>query len=277
MGFTLYTPEMQVLEFPVGIKPLDFLTSSISKERIEESIDGIPGNVDYGFNYKDRSITLTFWLTHFHGEHDYHLMKAELNELLDKTDYMYVSLDALPSRILKITVDEAYIPERILRSNVAQLEVTARISGLPFWRTKYTTQDIQTSGYTAIVEKYGTADGIHIDHTKYTHTTNEFTILNSGNVTIDPRNMYLYIQARYVNSTGNFTIENVTTGEKFIYKSPLDNYHLILDGAKVKIGLYNRLRDSNRNFISLVPGENKIKISNGTFESITFESPFYYK
>ncbi|WP_314347805.1 phage tail domain-containing protein [Mammaliicoccus vitulinus] len=277
MGFTLYTPEMQVLEFPVGIKPLDFLTSSISKERIEESIDGIPGNVDYGFNYKDRSITLTFWLTHFHGEHDYHLMKAELNELLDKTDYMYVSLDALPSRILKITVDEAYIPERILRSNVAQLEVTARISGLPFWRTKYTTQDIQTSGYTAIVEKYGTADGIHIDHTKYTHTTNEFTIFNSGNVTIDPRNMYLYIQARYVNSTGNFTIENITTGEKFIYKSPLDNYHLILDGAKVKIGLYNRLRDSNRNFISLVPGENKIKISNGTIESITFDSPFYYK
>lgn len=277
MGFTLYTPEMQVLEFPVGIKPLDFLTSSISKERIEESIDGIPGNVDYGFNYKDRSITLTFWLTHFHGEHDYHLMKAELNELLDKTDYMYVSLDALPSRILKITVDEAYIPERILRSNVAQLEVTARISGLPFWRTKYTTQDIQTSGYSAIVEKYGTADSIHIDHTKYTHTANEFTIFNSGNVTIDPRNMYLYIQARYVNSTGNFTIENVTTGEKFIYKSPLDNYHLILDGAKVKIGLYNRLRDSNRNFISLVPGENKIKISNGTFESITFDSPFYYK
>ncbi len=277
MSFTLYSPSMIKLNYPDGLKPLDFLISSIEKERIEESIDGIPGSIDYGFNYKSREITLTFWLKYKHGEHDYHLQKNEINHMLDQFEYFYISNDNVPSRVIRITIDEAYMPERIQMSNFSRLEVSARVSGLPFWRTKYTTQELNDSGYSAIVEKYGTADGIHIDHTKYTHTTNEFTIFNSGNVTIDPRNMGLYIQARYVNSTGNFTIENITTGEKFIYKSSLDNYHLILDGTKVKMGLYNRLRDSNRHFISLVPGENKIKISNGTFESITFDSPFYYK
>lgn len=276
MTFTLYDPNMNKLNYPVGLNPLDFSVSNIKKERVEEVIDGIPGNVDYGFNYSSRALTLNFYTEHFHGEHDYRLLRNELYALLDSHEYLYISENSLPSRILRITIDDEITPERY-GAWYSQVEIPARISGLPFWRTKYTTQDIQTSGYSAIVEKYGTADGIHIDHTKYTHTANEFTIFNSGNVTIDPRNMYLYIQARYVNSTGNFTIENVTTGEKFIYKSALNNNHLILDGAKVKMGLFNRLRDSNRQFISLMPGENKIKISNGTFEEIKFDCPFYYK
>lgn len=276
MTFTLYDPNMNKLNYPVGLNPLDFSVSSIGKERIEEVIDGIPGSIDYGFNYKERELTLNFYTEHFHGEHDYRLLRNEVYNLLDSHDYFYICENSLPSRVIKVTFDEVVTPERY-GIWYSQLEVSARVSGLPFWRTKYTTQELNDSGYSAIVEKYGTADGIHVDRTKYTHTTNEFTIYNAGNVTIDSRNMYLYIQAKYVKSTGNFTIENVTTGEKFIYKSELDNYHLILDGAKVKMGLYNRLRDSNRQFISLVPGENKIKISNGTFESITFDSPFYYK
>lgn len=268
---------MNKLNYPDGLKPLDFLISSIEKERIEESIDGIPGSIDYGFNYKSREITLTFWLKYKHGEHDYHLQKSEIYHMLDQFEYFYISNDNVPSRIIKITIDEAYIPERIQASNFARLEVSARVSGLPFWRTKYTTQELNDEGYTAIVDKYGTADNIHIDHTKYTYKTNEFTIYNSGNVTIDPRNMELLIKLRYVNSPGNFTIENVTTGEKFVYKSAINNNHLTIDGIKVNVGVYNRLRDSNRQFISLVKGVNKIKIYNGTFEEIKFDSLFYYK
>ena len=278
MGFTLYTPEMQVLNFPVGVKPLDFLASSVGKERIEETIDGIPGTIDYGFNYSTREVKLTFWLTHFHGEHDYHLMKAELNNLLDKTEFMYISTDALPSRMLKITVDEAYIPERILYSNASQLEVQARISGIPFWRTKYTTQNLQIDGYSSFVEKYGTADGIHIDYANYTHTTSTFSIYNAGNVTIDPRNMMLDIRLYRLATTGAFKLKNLTTNEEFRYTGTLTGNTLDLNGVKALVGLsQNRLRDTNRKFISLVPGENKIQISGGTVENIQFDFPFYYK
>lgn len=277
MGFTLYSPSMNKLNYPDGLKPLDFLISSIEKERIEESIDGIPGAIDYGFNYSKRDITLTFWLKYKHGEHDYQLQKSEIYYMLDQFEYFYISNNNVPTRMIKITIDEAYMPERIQTSNFARLEVSARVSGLPFWRTKYTSQELNDEGYTAIVDKYGTADNIHIDHTQYTYKTNEFTIYNSGNVTIDPRYMELSIRLRYVSSPGNFTIENVTTGEKFVYKSAINNNHLTLDGIKVNLGVYNRLRDSNRQFISLVKGVNKIKIYNGTFEEIKFDSPFYFK
>ncbi len=276
MTFTLYDPNMNKLNYPVGLNPLDFSVSNIKKERIEESIDGIPGNVDYGFNYSTRALTLNFYTEHFHGEHDYRLLRNELYALLDSHEYLYISENSLPSRILRITIDDEITPERY-GAWYSQVDVPARISGLPFWRTKYTSQELNDEGYTAIVDKYGTADNIHIDHTQYTYKTNEFTIYNSGNVTIDPRHMELSIMLRYVNSPGNFTIENLTTGEKFVYKTAINNNHLTIDGIKVNVGVYNRLRDSNRQFISLVKGVNKIKIYNGTFEEIKFDSPFYFK
>ncbi|KTT82730.1 hypothetical protein RSA37_11905 [Mammaliicoccus sciuri] len=277
MPFTLHDNNMNKLNYPVGIRSLDFLVSSIQKNRLLEKIDGIPGTVDYGYTYEEREISLSFWLKHKHGEHDFKLLRSEINSMLDSYSYFYISDDYLPSRVLKISIDESYQPERIMHSRFSNLELKATIIGLPFWRTKYTSQELNDEGYTAIVDKYGTADNIHIDHTQYTYKTNEFTIYNSGNVTIDPRHMELSIMLRYVNSPGNFTIENVTTGEKFVYKSAINNNHLTLDGTKVNVGVYNRLRDSNRQFISLVKGVNKIKIYNGTFEEIKFDSPFYFK
>ncbi|MDW4486468.1 phage tail family protein [Staphylococcus saprophyticus] len=277
LGFTMYDPNMNKLQFPVGVKPLDFFVSSIEKERKEQSIDGIPGVVDYGFNYKQREASLTFFLRHYHGEHDYFLLESDLNAFLDSHEYFYVARNALPSRVIKVTVDGSFKPERILGSMYAQLEVDARITGLPFWRTKYTTQEIESSGYSAIVEKYGMADGINVDYLPYEFTGNEFTVWNGGNVTVDPRNMYLKLNLANVTTTGNLTVENVTTGEKFIYKEAISKKNLTIDGTKVLIGTSNKLRDTNRKFISLVKGINKIKITNGTFDSVAVDSPFYFK
>lgn len=277
MGFTLYDPNMNEIQFPVGVKPLDLFVSSIEKERKEQQIDGIPGVVDYGFNYKQRDASMTFWLRHFHGEHDYFLMKSEIDSMFDSHDYIYASHNALPSRVIKLTVDGSYEPERITGSMYANLEVEARVTGLPFWRTKYTTQEIESSGYSAVVEKYGMADGINVDCLPYEFTGNEFTVWNGGNVTIDPRNMMLNIRLNYVKTEGNLRIENLTTGEVFIYKDRIENHHLTLEGVNTKVGLYNQLRNTNRKFLSLVPGENKIKISNGTFDSVTVDCPFYFK
>lgn len=273
----MYDPNMNKLQFPVGVKPLDFFVSSIEKERKEQSIDGVPGVVDYGFNYKQRNASMTFWLRHFHGEHDYFLMKSEIDAMFDSHDYIYASHNALPSRVIKLTVDGSYEPERITGSMYAQLEVDARITGLPFWRTKYTTQEIESSGYSAIVEKYGMADGINVDYLNYKFTSNEFTVWNGGNVTVDPRNMYLKLNLTNITTTGNFTVENVTTGEKFIYKEAISKKSLTLNQTKVLIGTTNKLRETNRKFISLKQGKNDIKITNGAFDSIAIDCPFYFK
>ncbi|WP_204256078.1 phage tail domain-containing protein, partial [Staphylococcus sp. GDB8P47P] len=271
-----YDPNMNKLNYPVGVRPLDLLVSSIEKERKEQSIDGVPGVVDYGFNYKGREVKMNFMTEHYHDTFDHRLQRDEIYNLFDSYPFLYVSDDTVPSRVLKITIDGSFTPERY-GYWYSTFEVDARISNLPYWRTKYTTQEIESSGYSAIVEKYGLADGINIDYASYKFTTNEFTVWNGGNVTVDYRNMYLKINLINVTTTGNLTIENVTTGEKFIYKEAISKKNLTIDGTKVLIGTSNKLRDTNRKFISLVKGINKIKITNGTFDSVTVDSPFYFK
>ena len=277
MPFTIFDPNMNKIDYPVGVLPLDFLVSAIEKERYIETVNGIPGNVNYGFDYKEREVTLNFWLRHYHGEHDQKLLKSELYAMLDSQPYFYVSDDRLPSRVLKLAVDEPYLPDRINGSNISTLEVKCQIIGLPFWRTKYTTQDIQRYGYDAIVEKFGLADNINLDFLTYTPTTNEFSIWNGSHMTIDPRHFDLSIRLLYATSKGDVTIENLTTGEKFIFYRQFTNTHLNIFGSQVLLGNTNWLRESNRKFISLVPGENKIKISNVEHSGVSFDFPFYFK
>lgn len=276
MTFTLYDPNMNKVDYPVGVRPLDLLVSSIEKERKEQSIDGVPGVVDYGFNYKGREVKMNFMTEHYHDTFDHRLQRDEIYNLFDSYPFLYVSDDTVPSRVLKITIDGSFTPERY-GYWYSTFEVDARITGLPFWKTKYTTQEIESSGYSAITEKYGMADGINVDYLPYKFTSNEFTVWNGGNVTVDPRNMYLKISLTNITTTGNLTIENITTGEKFIYKEVISKKNLSIDGTKVLIGTANKLRDTNRKFISLAKGINKIKITNGTFDSVTVDSPFYFK
>lgn len=276
MTFTLYDPNMNKVDYPVGVRPLDLLVSSIEKERKEQQIDGVPGVVDYGYNYKGREVKMNFMTEHYHGTFDHRLQRDEIYNLFDSYPYLYVSDNTVPSRVLKITIDGSFTPERY-GYWYSTFEVDARITGLPFWQTKYTTQEIDKDGYSAVVEKYGMADGIHLDHSKYRFDKKEFTIWNGGNVTIDPRNMDLKIRIAYGTSNGTVRVDNLTTGEFITFSRPVVNDHLDFFGTKVLLGATNRLRDSNRKFISLVPGENKIKISNIDFRFCTFDFPYYYK
>lgn len=277
MPFTIFDPNMNKIDYPVGVTPLDFLVSAIEKERYIETVNGIPGNVNYGFDYKEREVTLNFWLRHYHGEHDHKLLKSELYAMLDSQPYFYVSDDRLPSRVLKLAVDEPYLPDRINGSNISTLEVKCQIIGLPFWRTKYTTQDIEKEGYEALAEEFGMADGINQDMANYRFQTSVFSVWNGGNVTIDPRQMHLDIRIWHSTSKGNATIKNLTTGDKvIIYREHTDSF-INLIGSKVMLADTNWLRESNRQYITLAPGENKIRISNTNFSDVTFDFPFYFK
>ena len=276
MTFTLYDPNMNKLNYPVGVRPLDLLVSSIEKERKEQSIDGVPGVVDYGFNYKGREVKMNFMTEHYHDTFDHRLQRDEIYNLFDSYPFLYVSDDTVPSRVLKITVDGSFTPERY-GYWYSTFEVDARITGLPFWRTKYDTEEIQKSGYSAIVEKYGMADGINVENANYDFTDNTFTVWNGGNVRIDPRNMDLRITVYTPVSSNNFTVENITTGEKFIVLRDLNQQSVRLENAKFLLNGLNRLRECNRKFISLAPGKNEIKISNGTFTRIQFKFNFHYK
>ncbi|WP_368863374.1 phage tail domain-containing protein [Staphylococcus hominis] len=276
LTFTLYDENINEIKYPVGVTPLDILVSSIERERYEENIKGIPGPIDYGFDFKEREITLKFQMEHYHDTFDFRLQRDELYNIFSSHNHLYVSDNLVPTRVIKLQVDSQFTPERY-GYWYSTLEVTGKTTGLPFWRTKYTTQDVEALGFNAISEKFGMADGLNIDYPKYTFKENKFTVWNGGNVDLDPRNMYIKYTLNNVSTNGNLTIENVTTGEKFIFKESLINQTLYVNQTKVNIGVVNKLRDSNRIFPTIIKGFNHFKISNCTYSSIDVDFRFLWK
>ena len=193
LTFTLYDENINEIKYPVGVTPLDILVSSIERERYEENIKGIPGPIDYGFDFKEREITLKFQMEHYHDTFDFRLQRDELYNIFSSHNHLYVSDNLVPTRVIKLQVDGQFTPERY-GYWYSTLEITGKTTGLPFWRTKYTTQDIEKEGFNAIAEQFGLADGLNVDYPKYTFTENKFTVWNGGNVTLDPRNMDLKIR-----------------------------------------------------------------------------------
>lgn len=277
MTFTLYDENINKIEYPVGVTPLDISVSSIERDRYEENVKGIPGPIDYGFDFKEREITLKFQMEHYHDTFDFRLQRDELYNIFSSHNHLYVSDNLVPTRVIKLQVDSQFTPERY-GYWYSTLEVTGKTTGLPFWRTKYTTQDIETKGFEAIAEQFGLADGLNIDYPKYTFTEKKFTVWNGGNVTLDPRNMPLKIKLKHLVTDGKFKLTNKTTGETFEYYTPRTGNTVDLDGVQAFVGYQaNRLRQTNRKYISIVPGINEIEYSGGTMDDIEFDFPFYYK
>lgn len=177
--FKLFDLNMKEISIPDGVKPLDIFVGSIAKERQTEAIPGRNGIVDYGANYTERSVDLSLWIIS-NATVDYRLLRNELYALFDRGNAFYIAESNVPSRVLKVAVDESYIPERITRRH-ASVEISCRTLDSVFWESTYTTSELHDSGFDAIVEKYGMADSINSDMTKYVFEQDR-TLLNiSGN------------------------------------------------------------------------------------------------
>ncbi len=277
LTFTLYDENINEIKYPAGVTPLDILVSSIERERYEENIKGIPGPIDYGFDFKEREITLKFQMEHYHDTFDFRLQRDELYNIFSSHNHLYVSDNLVPTRVIKLQVDGQFTPERY-GYWYSTLEVTGKTTGLPFWRTKWKTQELELEGYNADSDKFGFADNINLDYPNYTFTTNSFYVWNGGNVTIDPRNMDLKIRLYQLKTDGNFKLTNHTTGETFEYRAPRTGNTVDMDGVQAFVGMQaNRLRETNRKYISLAPGLNKISYKGGEMINIQFDFPFYFK
>ena len=272
----MYDLNMKEIPFPDGLMPLDIFVGSIAKERATETIEGRSGIVDYGTNYVDRPVELSMWINSSDTT-DYRLLRNELYALFDTGNAFYIEETRVPSRVLKVAVDESFIPDRLTIRN-ASVDVTCRTLDSVFWESKYTTLELHDSGYSATAEKYGLVDNIDDEKVQYRFTESNFTVYNAGNVTVEPESMMLYIRASSLYSTGNFTIRNKTTGEEIILNRSSEGSHFTIDGMVISLGgITNIFRDTNRRFISLVPGDNDFEVLNGTFSEIRFVFKFLYK
>src|SRR5699024_9175673 len=272
----MYDLNMKEIKFAEGLMPLDIFVGSIAKERAKETIEGRSCIVDYGTNYVDRSVELSMWINSSDTT-DYRLLRNELYALFDTGNAFYISETNVPSRVLKVAVDEPYIPERITHRH-ASVDVTCRTLDSVFWESIYTTMELHDSGYSAIAEKYGLVDNVDDEKVQYRFTESNFTVYNAGNVTIEPESMYLHIIANTVTTPGGFTITNKTTGDEFVFNEEIDGQSILIRGMDIRVSsIYNRFRDTNRRFISLAPGDNEFEVSGGTFNHIRFDFRYLYK
>ena len=272
--FEIYDLNMNKLSFPDGVVPLEIFVGSISKERITESVEGRSGVIDYGFNYKDRPVDLFFRIK-AKDEIDFRLLRSEIYNFFDVGVYFYVAESAVPSRVLKVVVDDTYLPDR-LTVEYADFDVTCRTLDSVFWESKYTTLELHDSGYAHSAEKYGLVDNIDDEKIKYRFTENNFTVYNAGNVTVEPESMLLHIFV--TSATGDsITIKNNTTGESFTLNRKMNARHIQVNGMIVTDGTTQVFRDTNKRFISLAPGDNSITVTDATFNEIRFSFKYYYK
>src|SRR5699024_2260131 len=156
---------MKELPFPEGVKPLDIFVSSVNKRRLTEEFEGRSGTLNYGYDYGERSVDLSLWLE-AHDTIDYRLIRNELYAFFDTHDVFYIEETRVPSRVLKVAIDESYIPERINQTH-SSVEISCRTLDSVFWESKYTTLELHDSGYSATAEKYGLVDNIDDEKVQY--------------------------------------------------------------------------------------------------------------
>lgn len=163
--FKIYDLNMKEIPFPDGVMPLDVFVSSVNKRRVTEEIEGRNGAFNYGYDYGERSVDLNLWLK-ARDTTDYRLLRNELYAFFDAHDVFYLEETRVPSRVLKVTIDESYIPERINQTH-SSVEISCRTLDSVFWESKYTTLELHDSGYSSTAEKYGLVDNIDDEKVKY--------------------------------------------------------------------------------------------------------------
>ena len=156
---------MKEIPFPEGVMPLEIFVGSVGKNRTTDTVDGRAGVVDYGFNYTDRPVSL-FLRIKSTDKIDFRLLRNEVFAMFDIGNAFYVAETDVPSRVLKVVVDESYIPDR-LTEEYADFDINCRTLDSVFWVSKYTTLELHDSGYSATAEKYGLVDNINIEKLDY--------------------------------------------------------------------------------------------------------------
>lgn len=207
----------------------------------------------------------------FESEWEKELLETELIELIFKKGSYYITHELSPGKMYEVYPTSF---EAVEGDNTYQTYAVA------FNVFKGCSESLSTTLKAfSLDETWQFSQGLVSEDYEYTHRTSRFTIFNAGDFTIDPRENYLKIKIEGM-SDGNLTVFNATTGERFIYRGSLNSVSgetLTLDGVyPLKNGIHCGI-DTNHGLISLVPGGNKIEISNVSRIKTAWDFRFLYK
>lgn len=150
-------------------------------------------------------------------------------------------------------------------------------SDLPYAETPLTST--QLLGKQWDIDQLAWGLGLDWDETppKFTFNANSFSVVNYGNVPINPRWMPLTITLRGTFGS-NVTITNQTTGDTFTFSGPLTaSDTLVISGINYLKNGSVITGQTNKKLITLKKGENQFSVTGGSVSSISFDFPFYFK
>lgn len=281
-----------------SLEVLSFMASGIKKRSNSEYSDGRPGRINYGAEDEYRTVRLIIEANAEYMQRVAHL-RDSINELFDGEFYIRekrikevkIEYESPGQKTGDLKFDEPeYVNGKEIHvAHVGSIEpddtlltfqftVELETIELPYFESIYTTLELHDSGYEAAVGKYGLVDNIDVDKAQYRFTDNNFSVYNAGNVTVEPESMDTEIIIKDVVITDRMVLRNKTTGEEHVYNfSTVNPSTYRIDRINVIRAGVNVFRNTNRQFISLVPGVNEFEITGATFSEIQIDFKYYYK
>ena len=207
---------------------------------------------------------------------DYYLLRDELNALFLREEAFYIIFKKEPHKQYLVKTNSQFSIPPNPHMEAFEVEfITLNTYGEFVFSTGELTSkewDVDQFGWNGIIDW----DSENLP--QYTFTERNFTVLNLGNVAIDPRQSYLRIELRGIGPATSIT--NNTTGDVYTFTDSLTSSDtLILQGVQTFKNDISSFRNTNRRIITLAPGENDFFVGglSGGLQSISFDFRYLYK
>lgn len=251
-----------------GLTRLFHHIPSAEIDHTKESMNGI-GEVVTETTILQRTITVEIGFK-VSDIYDYYLLRDELNGLFMRRESFYIIFKREPYKRWLVKLDKQF---------TVPVHTQGGKFSLDFRTVKRFAESIaSTYSRKEWDENIWWWNGAITwdDPLQYSFTTNNFTLVNLGNMVIDPSESDMDIRIT-IKATTNMpiTIRNVTNGSVYVYGGTLtSNDILVLDGPRSLKNGVSVFKDTLKKVLKFDPGENKIEITGGTVHSVDFDFRF---
>lgn len=285
-----------------GVKPTDFIVESIQIDPIYEKVEGRSGTIDYGATFGGRRIIRVPFFIEAEDTRDFSIKRDKVFELLLDLNPFYIEemreilgRDQLVSgKRYLVRLANTFSLNQVWKVGLGEIEFET--TDLPFAESARTTDWLDRNNIPSDWHGMGVTPGQSVSYRfpvigeggsgwfflapgfmAQSGGTGHFSIMNYGNVPINPFEHYLKITIdNIVGSTEFLEILNLTNGTRFRINEGVSK-RVVIDGPMVTIGGLQAFRKTSRTFIELDVGRNEFKIRGADSAFISFDFRFYYK
>lgn len=270
--FKIYDLNYNEVNFPVdslglGLKALDIEIGSIQYNSIYSESSNTDTLVK---RYpKDREVSIQAMFTAYDTA-DYRLKRDRVYAFFRNLGVFYVAESHQPFKLLKVIVDEAYMPERPV-IHWGMLDIPLKVLGTPFKQSIHTTLDIDNEGL-LFNDKWAYGMGLSANENqwKYSFSNENPRFYNAGTEEIKLiRQKESEIKLTFKGPTVNGLLDIDDSSTTFkIWEDFKAGDVLIIKGDKVTLNGNNVLGETNFEFLTVKKGWNDwdIRGLNGQFD-----------